>query len=468
MVFTETVFFPGKILYKGLEGIPCESLFHDTKTFYLTESLPTAKNYGRVCKFRVKKTLKLFDLSHRNLVELFASKYPLSKETKSLLRIVMGTGITIGEQVQAARILMGPEAGKLPKETNTREGQRLSYKKLNKLVFGKFNKEFLVPEGYDGYYAAEKPSVFHGGKFHLEIMLTNAYQKIERLSGAAPVISHQSFAAALPRIFMDYCKGTTRLVRPYGGGLTIFCTGGMGIRLYLSQLGKDLPPKIRRTSDFDFTFAVPRQLPSEAAVSTYVYTMRKIMYEHLTGFVRYLNRQYQGINADLRVNRYKRSKYDDPRLQVPGTGRRVYQVMTYQIITGNREVIDLVDTALAVYPRASRNMLHLPFSYKIGIPIQKLRYQLKDSMALLSGSFLYKGLISKRNPLTGVVKEKGQKNVERVKELVKVIRSKRSYYKNLVPAANSTGPLLVNISLDNKRAAVRNARAVNAALKKIR
>ena len=468
MVFTETVFLPGKVLYKGLEGIPCQTLLHDTSTFYMTESLPTARDYGRACKFRVKKTLRLFDLTHRNVTELLASGYPLSKETKGLLRIVMGTGITVGEQVQAAKILMGPEAGKLPKETNKREGQRLSYKKLNKMVFGKLNKEFFIKEGYDGYYAPKKKSVFHGGTFHPEIMLTNAYQKIERFQGAAPVISHQSFAAALPRIFMDYCKGTTRLVRPYGGGLTIFCTGGMGIRLYLTELGKDLPPKIRRTSDFDFTFAVPHQLPSEEAVSSYVYTMRKIMYTHLTGFVRYLNRQYQGINADLRVNRFKRSKYDDPRLQVPGTGRRVYQVMTYQIITGNREVVDLVDTALAVYPRASRNMIHLPFSYKTGIPIQKLRYQLKDSMALLSGSFIYKGLISKRNPLTGVVKEKGQKNVERVKELVKVIRSKRSYYKNLVPAANSTGPLLVNISLNNKRAAVHNARAVNKALKKIR
>lgn len=468
MVFTETVFLPGKILYKGLEGISCQTLFHDTKTFYLTESRPTAKDYGRVCKFRVKKTLKLFDLSHANLMALFTSKYPLSKETRELLKVVMGTGVTIGQQVRAAKILMGPEAGKLPKETNTRAGQRLSYKKLNKFVFDRLNKEFLVKEGYDGYYAGAKPSIFHGGKFHLEIMLTNAYQKIERLRGAAPVISHHSFAAALPRIFMDYCKGTKRLVRPYGGDLTIFCTGGMGVRLYLAQLGKSLPPKIRRTADFDFTFAVPRQLPSEAAVSSYVYTMRKIMFDHLTGFVRYLNRQYQGINADLRVNRYKRSKYDDPRLQVPGTGRRVYQVMTYQIVTGNHEVIDLVDTALAVYPRASRKMLHLPFSYKIGIPIQKLRYQLKDSMALLSGSFLYRGLISKRNPLNGIVKEKGQKNVERVKELVKVVRSKRSYYKNLAPAANSTGPLLVNISLGNKRAAVHNAHAVNSALKKIR
>jgi hypothetical protein len=192
------------------------------------------------------------------------------------------------------------------------------------------------------------------------------------------------------------------------------------------------------------------------------------MYEHLNAFVRYLNRHYKGINASLRVNRFKRSKYDAPRLQVPGTGRRVYQVMTWQIITGNKEVTDLVDTALAVYPNSSRDMLHLPFSYRSGIPIQKLKYQLKDSLALLSGSLIHRGLISKRNPLVGEAKEKGQKNVERVKELMKVIRGKRVYYKNLVPIANSTGPLLVNLNLENLRAARKNALAVNKALKKIK
>jgi hypothetical protein len=113
-------------------------------------------------------------------------------------------------------------------------------------------------------------------------------------------------------------------------------------------------------------------------------------------------------------------------------------------------------------------MLHLPFSYKTGIPIQKLRYQFKDSLALLSGSMVYRGLISKRNPLTGIAKEKGEKNTERVKELIKVIRSKRSYYNNLIPAANSTNPLLVNINLKNVRRARINARGVNKAMKKIK
>jgi hypothetical protein len=468
MVFTETIFPPGKVVYKGLEGIPCQVLLRDTRFFYLTESLPTAKNYGNPCGFRVKKTLRLFDLTHRNVAALLSSKYPISSDTKGLLRIVLGTGITVGEQVAAVRQLLGKNAGKLPKETNTREGQRLSYKELNKKAFGALTREFLIPEGYDGYYAPAKKSVFHGGTFHHEIMLNNAYQKIERLQGPAPVISRKSFSSALPRIFMDYCKRTKRLVRPYGGGLTIFCTGGMGVRLYLMSIGKELPPKIRRTNDFDFTFAVPRKLASEKLVSTYALTMRTIMYEHLNGFVRYLNKHYKGINASLRVNRFKRSAYDAPRLQVPGTGRRVYQVMTWQIITGKNEVTDLADTALAVYPRASRDMLHLPFSYKAGIPIQKLRYQLKDSLALLSGSILHRGLISKRNPLIGEAREKGQKNVERVKELMKVIRKKRTYYENLVPIANSTGPLLVNLNLENLRAARRNAVTVNRALKKIK
>lgn len=43
MVFTETIFPPGKVLYKGLEGVPCQVLLHDTRFFYLTESAPTAK-----------------------------------------------------------------------------------------------------------------------------------------------------------------------------------------------------------------------------------------------------------------------------------------------------------------------------------------------------------------------------------------------------------------------------------------
>ena len=154
-------------------------------------------------------------------------------------------------------------------------------------------------------------------------------------------------------------------------------------------------------------------------------------------------------------------------MQIPGTGRRIYQVITYQIITGRNEVIDLVDTALAVYPNSSREMLHLPFSYKIGIPIQRLRYQLKDSLALLSGSFIHGGLISQRNPITGKVKEKGLKNTERTASLLKLIGQRKKYYKNLTPVARSAIPLLNSVLKMDLAQARRNARNVNRAIKKI-
>lgn len=465
--FSETIFPSGKIFYKGFENISCRVLLRDTRFFYLTDQAQVAREYGKnVCRFRAKKTLRLFDLTHGNIAKLLHSNFPLSNDTKGLLRIVLGTGVTIGEQVTAAKVLLGRNTGPLPSELNTRKGQRMSYKVLNHLVFGLLTKEFLGPEGYDGYYSPTKPSLFHGGSFHSEIMLVNAYQKIENASGSrpAPVITHRSFKWALPGMFIEYSKGTKRLVKPYGGNMTIFCTGGMAVRLYLQQKKHDLPPKIRQTSDFDFTFAVPRQLPSENAVSSYVFAMQTIMTRHLTGFIRWLNRNYEGINARLKVNKYQRSKYDDPRMQVPGTGRKVYQVITYQVVTGKNEVIDLVDTALAVYPNANRSMLQLPFSYKLGIPIQKLRYQAKDSLALLSGSFVYRGLIAKRNPIRGDVKEKGEKNAERVFQLLRISKTNSS----LSEARRAALPLLRNVALKNYTRAKVNSKRVDRVLKKIR
>jgi hypothetical protein len=465
MGFSETIFTPGKVLYKGFGKISCSALLKDTRFFYLTEERRTAKNYGTACAYKVKKILRLFDMTHQNIEALLRSGYPLSSEMKGLLRFVMGTGITIGEQVATAKALMGNVgAGKLPNETNARRGQRLSYKHMNKKVFASLSREFLVPEGYDGYYSPPKPSVFHGGKFHSEIMLNNAYQNIERMSGPTPVISRRSFKWALPRLFLEFTKGTKTLVKPYGGGLTIFCTGGMGVRLYLQSKLKSLPEKVRRTNDFDFTFAVPNKLTSDKVVASYVHFMRKLMTGHVARFVTWLNRNYPGINARIKVNRFVRSPYWNPREQVPGTHRKIYQVISYQIVTGKNDETDLIDTALAVYPGSGRHMIHVPLSYRTGIPIQKVKYQVKDSLALLSGSFLYDGLISQRNPLTGKHPEKGEKNTERALALLRV--SKKN--KNLSGVRKAAAPLLQNVLLKNISAARKNSRAVNRAIKKIR
>jgi hypothetical protein len=109
-------------------------------------------------------------------------------------------------------------------------------------------------------------------------------------------------------------------------------------------------------------------------------------------------------------------------------------------------------------------MIHVPLSYRTGIPIQKVKYQVKDSLALLSGSFLYDGLISQRNPLTGKHPEKGEKNTERALALLRV--SKKN--KNLSGVRKAAAPLLQNVLLKNISAARKNSRAVNRAIKKIR
>ena len=469
MVFTETIMPSGKILFKGLGKLSCQLVLRDTRLFYLTESPYHAKDYGTPCAYRAKKTLRLFDLTHANIEKLLKSKYPIKPETRNLLRMVLGTGITVGNQVRAIKEIFGPKNAKSISPRKFKErGQRLSYTDLNKKVFGNLTREFLRPEGYDGYYAPKKKSIFHGGTFHSEIMLNNAYQCVERASGRAPVVSSRSLKWSIPRLFADFCKGTTRLVRPYGGGLTIFCTGGMGVKLYLESRHQALPPRIRRTSDYDFTFAVARQLTSDRQLASYVFSMRKIMTSHLNAFVRWLNREYEGANARLQVTTHARSSASRPRMQVPGTNRKVYQVIAYKIATGRNDVTDLVDTALAVYPGSSRDMLHLPFSYKLGIPVQRLRYQLKDSLALLSGSFIHKGMISKRNPIIGNAKNKGMKNTERAARLLRIVGSNKKYYKNLAPVARKALPLIDNVLRRNLPAARRHARNVNTALKKIK
>jgi hypothetical protein len=463
MVFTETIIPSGQIVYKGFGKISCETLLRDTRIFFVADKLRTARDYGRACKYKVKRTLRLFDLTHANITELFKSGYKLSAKTKRLLKIAVGTTLTVGQQVRAIRKMYGEkETRDLPPESNTGRGERLSYVNLNKEVFNRFAYEFLTPEGYDGYYAPKKKSVFHGGTFSSEIMLVNAYQTIERFvnrTQTAPVISTRSVGWALPRIFTEFCKGRKELVRPFGRGLVLFCTGGMGIRLLLQKKTGNLKTKIRRTSDFDFTFAVPHQFPSQKEVGSYVEAMRRIMTDFLEKFIEYLNKTYSGINARLRVNRMIQSPYYDPRIQVPGTRRRVYQVIRYQIQTGKNEVTDLIDTALAVYPGVDRTMIDIKASHELGIPIQKLKYQLRDALAIVSGSFLYKGVVAQRNPLVGKVKEKGQKNVARIKSLLNIAPNSQ--------LKNTARIFIQNIEKRNIKKARQTALKVNAAVKKI-
>jgi hypothetical protein len=195
--------------------------------------------------------------------------------------------------------------------------------------------------------------------------------------------------------------------------------------------------------------------------------MRSIMSSHMNSFIKYLNKNYAGCNARLRIMRFGRSPHDHPRMQIPTTKRRIYQVMTYQVLTGRDDVTDLVDTALAVYPGVKRSDIHLPYSYRLGIPIQRMRYQFKDALAVLSGSMIHKGLIAQRNPINGEKRNKGLKDVIRVERFLRIIGRNKRHYANLVPVARKAVPMLYAVANRNRSRARNAARSVERLVKKI-
>jgi hypothetical protein len=192
--------------------------------------------------------------------------------------------------------------------------------------------------------------------------------------------------------------------------------------------------------------------------------MRKFMLQHVSGFVDFINRHYKGARATFRMNRLGAGTLQ-PRLQVPATKRRTYLVQNWQIIIGGKAV-DLADAALALYPGASRKWLSKRFSHEIGVPIQQLKYQFIDTLAILSGSFIHKGVVKQRNPLTGEKIEKGQKNVARVNQMSRVIAAHAKNYKNIVPVTLKARALLNKIRTGHLTGAEARAKSANVLLKR--
>jgi hypothetical protein len=329
-----------------------------------------------------------------------------------------------------------------------------------------FSREFLIKYGYDGYYAANKRSVFHEGHFNSEIMLTNAYQKIERAHDRLPVASRRVllFPQTISRLFLEYSKRHRGLLKS-SKEFTIFCTGGQAVNLLLRGLKRRIPKLIRGTTDFDMSFAVSEPIRTMTALKRKAEAMRKFMLAHITGFVAFINKNYKGARATFRLNRLGQGTIT-PRLQVPATKRRTYLVHNWQIVMG-KHVVDLADAALALYPGASRAWLSKRFSGETGIPIQQLKYQFIDTLAILSGSFVHKGVVKQRNPLTGKKMEKGQKNAARVNQMSRVIARHPKNYKNIVPATLKARALLNKIRTGHLPGAEARAKSANRILKNL-
>lgn len=460
--FTEIRISPGTILYKGLP-VSCTTLLKDIRYFYLTDDQAHARKYGNVCPFRVKKLLRLFEMNHENIRKLLAMP-SLSKMTKWRLETAFGTGITAAEQARRLRSL---KMSNVPRSIDPNlGGQRASWTVLNKKLGTYFSQDFLLTRGYDGYYAEGKWSVFHEGYFSSEIMLTNAYQKIERAEGRLPVLSLRSlaFPQSLARLFMEYSKQEKRLVKS-NKEFVIFCTGGQAVNLYLRQRTRAARVRlIRQTSDFDFSFAISRPIRSARELIQKDRAMRRVMQLHMDGFAKFINKNYKGANVLVRLKPVRRML--NPPVQVPATGRRTYITYTWQLKVG-KALVGVADSALSLYPGATRAWLSRRFSTATGVPIQQAKYQLMDALGILAGSFLHKSQVAMRNPLTGNP-EKGKKNMVRANQLSRVILAhEKNYQPRLVRLSAKTKNLINKIKNKNLRGARIEAATVEALVKNL-
>jgi hypothetical protein len=418
----------GTKLYKGFgnPGLGCSTLVKDTRIFFVTQNTRLAKVYsGRrvACPFVTKKPLRLFVLNHKN-IKLVSRHF--SRETRLGLQFVLGTNVLRGQQAEIYRRIV---SGRLPKNFLKRpmnRGERLSVTNVNRDVFQRFAHDFLIPKGFDGFYSHAKKTGFHKGYFPAEIMLVDGGRVLKRPGREhVSLLSRVSVIRELPYLFIQYCRKNRALLQPFRNYFVPSLGGGMGVRLYLEARKIKPPPKVRDTSDFDFTFAVSKKLGLRA-INQHTSIMYGLMSKHLNGFIAWLNRTYTQTNAQLII-----SHFIPPIRVFPATKKYIYRVYQFRIQFPGKEPMDFVDATLAYVPGASRDDIHPLYSKMYGIPIPRLKKLQTSVASVLAGSFLYPG-VKPRNPIYGNRPEKGQKNVARFEALHKLAPKQVSILKNFI------------------------------------
>lgn len=431
----------GTNIYRG--GNVCKN----SNAFFALDK-NVAKSYGRLCNFKLKKSAKFFTITHSSLKNVF--KY-LSNDTRLLLGFIFGTGLRSKDQYKSYIKLFG----KRMMYNSNSPGQRLSITEFDKIALAAFYKEYLSKNGYDGAFMSKKRSRFHSGVFHREIYIgrkgllervrntdVNQHDNVRRKQS----LSLKLKDSYIPDLFVKYSKGTITLLKHYRR-FVFFLGGGMAVKLYLRGRGINTA----KTSDFDFKFAVPKEIKSQKEIDELSILMKNLMYKHMSGFVRFLKRN--NINASLNIRELKGVPLDKPGVTYMNK-KKIYKVYNFSIVTPEKEY-ELVDTSLIVYPGITRKHISQKWSKRYGMPIQRLTHLWKDTLYILASSFVTK-TAKLRNPIDGDKKEKGLKNAVRAGHL-SYLTSKRKGTKHLVSLARK---LIDNVSRRDKRSGSIHSRQI--------
>jgi hypothetical protein len=252
----------------------------------------------------------------------------------------------------------------------------------------------------------------------------------------------------VPKLFIRYSKSHPSLIRQRKE-FVHFLSGGMAVKFYLHARKIPAQTLVRKTSDFDFVFAVPELKNMDDKFKL----MYAIMFKHVKGFKEWLMSEYK-IPSEIH------SKILVPPVRYnPITGKRIYKVCQFEIEIAGRKPEGLVDATLTYIPGVRRNTLLTKYTKQFGMPIQKVNYLYKGVLKVLVSSFSEFAKVDKslasRNPLTGTRAEKGAKNVKRLENLLKAN----------VSATTAVRKFLKNIESRRTESAFKNANKIIKQLK---
>ena len=426
------------ILYKGLRipGITCRTPVLDTTLFYVTHDTSIATMYSNstICSYRVNKQLKLFVLNQRNVMKLL-NEPSLTNLNKQRIQLVTGVGVTKAQQAMhfgSAYAVWG---------YNQSPGQRLSTTNTNRTAFTPLCS-FLQANGYDGYFAYEKNSVFHAGKFHSEIMLCDASALLKRnrnmkatlLNNSSlnlPLLSRSQVKERIVTYFLTgYSKrfNIFQLNRDHIIGNikpVMFVAPGMAVKLYASvtptsnmkidqqTVFNETISIINNTSDLDISINL-NLIPDIGTLQILSERVFSYFQKMCTDFIGALSIAYNNLPILLTT----RKGNINPRLQGhPFTNKTVFVVHSF-FANIDGVAHDLMDIALQHDSTINENSINKKISQTIGLPMLKKRDLFNQLLIMAKIDILGTSPMNmKRHPVTGNQKSKGIKDLYRLRYL---------------------------------------------------
>jgi hypothetical protein len=411
------------VLYKGM-SISCKTVPKSIEYFFVTEDPDVAKLYAHkdLCVYRTTRVLRLFALTPANVYQLLmSSSAPLTFQEKQLIAMVTGVGVTKKNQ---AKYFEGLSAAMRQYLTDCTPGERFSHTNTNKLACVHLCKAF-AQMGFDGYYAEPVNSVFHGGGFHREIMICNASDKLEIVRSMIPLMDRVKLKTdGVLHMFRLYAKRSnvfsSAFVEPT---VTPVVAPGMAVKLY-AERDHEQNKIIHDTLDLDISVFIDHEYlerlsPTDrmTVVPQIVFTVFERFDLICEQFVTLLNEEYDDLN--VRLIKYCRPStqtclVDFTRTQgFPFLERNVFAVKQYYVGFPDTTV-ELMDVAVVYQPK--KTPLDLSVSNEIGLPLPTLTALAEELWAMIQIDILGPSpLNQKRNPITGSAKQKGVKDLYRLK-----------------------------------------------------